>query len=72
MNKKLAEVMIRAERWPESAQRKLAAVAEEIDRQVNRRPHRATPEELAAIDEANDSGVATEDEVAAAFAAFRS
>jgi hypothetical protein len=70
MMNKLKEVLDRVKTWPESDQAELAEYAEQIEsRQV--RDYHATPEELAAIDEADRSGVATEEEVEAAFATFR-
>jgi hypothetical protein len=48
----------------------LAEVARDIEARRSG-VYRATPEELAAIDEAEDSGIATEEEVEAAFRTFR-
>lgn len=70
MNKKLQEVMIRAETWPEEAQEELAQLALEIEAGQGG-VYQATVEELAAIDEADHAGVASQGEVAAAFAKFR-
>ena len=70
MSEKLKEIIQRAQSWPESDQTELAEYAEEIE---NRHSgvYVATEEELAAIDAAAKSGVATEEEVEAAFRAFR-
>jgi hypothetical protein len=55
--------------WPEEDQ-ELAEIAREIEARRTG-TYRATPEELRAIDEADRSGIATEEEVEAAFKAFR-
>ena len=65
--KALQEVLQRAETWPEEAQEDLAQIAREIDAQLAGRAYHATPEELAALDEADRSGLASEEEVEAAF-----
>lgn len=70
MMTKLKEVLERAGTWPQQAQEELAAAALEIEASVTGVYH-ATPEELEAIDEADRSGVATDQEVEAAFATFR-
>ena len=49
----------RARAWPESDQAELAEYAEQIERR-HAGDYRATPDELAAIDEADRSGVAAE------------
>ena len=69
--KALQEVLERAETWPEEAQEDLAEIAREIDAQLAGRAYHATPEELAALDEADRSGLASEEEVEAAFKSFR-
>lgn len=69
--KALQEVLQRAETWPEEAQEDLAQIAREIDAQLAGRAYHATPEELAALDEADRSGLASEEEVEAAFKSFR-
>ena len=66
--KKLLESV---ESWPEEDQEELAEAARSIaPRRLG--VYRATPEELAAIDEGERSGIASEEEVTAAFAKFRS
>lgn len=59
-----------ARSWPEEDQDELVEVARDIEA---RRAgiYRATAEELAAIDEADRSGIASDEEVEAAFAMFR-
>jgi hypothetical protein len=69
--KALQEVSQRVETWPEEAQEDLAQIAREIDAQLAGRAYHATPEELAALDEADRSGLASEEEVEAAFKSFR-
>ncbi len=70
MMKKLKEVLERAQTWPEADQAELAEYAEEIEsRRVGN--YHATPEELQALDEAERSGLASEEEVEAAFRTFR-
>ena len=56
--------------WPEEDQEELAEIAREIEARRTG-TYRATPEELRAIDEADRSGIATEEDVEAAFKAFR-
>jgi hypothetical protein len=65
--KKLLE---QVESWPEEDQEELAEYAREIEARRNGVYH-ATSEELAAIDEAERSGIATEEEVEVAFRTFR-
>jgi hypothetical protein len=69
--KALRDVLQRVETWPEQAQEDLAEIAREIDAQLAGRTYRATAEELAALDEAERSGVASDEEVDAAFKSFR-
>ena len=72
--KELTAILERVESWPEAAQRQLAEIALEIEQDLSGE-YRATPEELAAIDEgiaAADRGeFATEEEVEAILAKFR-
>jgi hypothetical protein len=70
MNRKLQEIFARVEAWPEEAQEELAELALEIEAGRGGIYH-ATAEELAAIDDADRSGLATPTEVAAALAKFR-
>lgn len=71
MTKTLRELVRRAEALPEAAQKELVHLAEEIERELRTGTYHTTADELAAIDEADRSGVATEAEVEAAFAKFR-
>jgi hypothetical protein len=72
---RLKEVLKRAESWPESDQEELLEVARDIEARRSG-VYKATPDELAAIDEALGQvargEVATKEEVEAAFAKFRS
>jgi len=70
MTSNVKEILKEAESWPEEDQEELAQYARDIEA---RRTgiYRATREELRAIDEAEQSGVATEEEVEAAFRTFR-
>jgi hypothetical protein len=74
MMSRLKEVLERAKSWPESDQEELVEVARDIEARRSGEYH-ATPEELAAIDEALGQvargEVATREEVEAAFAKFR-
>ncbi len=67
---KLKDLFERAEEWPETDQEELVALAEKIENRQEEVYH-ATEEELLAIDEAKKSGIASQKEVRAAFAAFR-
>ena len=74
MTNKLKDVLERAKAWPESDQEELAEVARDIEARRSG-AYSATPEELAAIDEALGQvargEVASEQEIEAAFAKFR-
>jgi hypothetical protein len=66
----IAAVLESVRSWPEDDQEELAEIAREIEARRTG-VYRATAEELRAIDEADRSGIATEEEVEAAFKAFR-
>lgn len=70
MTKKLKEVLERAAGWPQEAEEELARVANEVEGELKSSYH-ATLEELRAIDDAQQSGVATKGEVEAALKTFR-
>lgn len=70
MGKALSDLIERAGSWPAWAQEKLVQAALEIESRLSE-PYVLSPEEIAAIDEAEQSGVATPEEVEAAFARFR-
>jgi ATP-dependent protease HslVU (ClpYQ) peptidase subunit len=67
---KLRKLIERAEAWPEEAQDELLRAGLEIE-SGQAGAYEATPEELEAIDLADSAPIATEDEVAKAFAKFR-
>jgi hypothetical protein len=71
MNSKLKDVLERVQTWPEQAQDELAEIALEIEAGFRGGDYHATADELEAIDEAERSGVATQEEVEAAFRTFR-
>ena len=64
-------VLDRVLTWPRERQEELAEIALEIEAELGDRVYHATPEELQAVDEADRSGIATEEEVEAAFKTFR-
>lgn len=72
MNQRLKDMLARVETWPDAMQAELLDMLTDLEAAQAGDDYVATPEELAAIDEADQSGVATPDEVAAAFAKFRS
>ena len=70
MTTKLKDVLERARTWPEEAQEELAGIALEIEASLESVYH-ATADELGAVDDADRGGIATEQEVEAAFRTFR-
>ena len=70
MTKELKNLLERTEGWPAEDVAELAEAARDIEARRAGVYH-ATPEELRAIDEALKSGVATEEQVEAAFKSFR-
>jgi hypothetical protein len=64
-------VLDRVLTWPPERQVELAEIALEIEAELGSRTYHATPEELQAVDEAERSGIASEQEVEAAFRTFR-
>ncbi len=70
MSNKIIELLQRAATWPEDEQAELVAHAREIGLRHSSAYH-ATSGELAAIDEAERGGTATDEEVNEAFRAFR-
>lgn len=67
----IAAILDRVPSWPLERQQELAELALEIEAEASDQPYIATPEELAAIDEARASGAASPEEVEAAFARLR-
>ena len=56
--------------WPAAAQEAAVATLRAIEAEWASDEYHATPQELEAIDEADRSGIATEDEVEGAFKTF--
>ena len=75
MNKALADVLDRAQSWPEDAQLELERIALEIEAQLGPGTYRATVEELAGIQRglraAEQGHFATDKDVQAVFAKYR-
>lgn len=85
MSKRLAELVKRAEQWPEAAQQELVNLAEEIDQELSAGAYDGQPPDIgtyrltdgdkAAIEEglaaAKQGRFATEEEVKAVFAKYR-
>ena len=70
MNQTTMDILRRVETWPQEDQDELAELARDIEARRSG-VYRATPEELRALDEAEHSGVASDEEVEAAFQSFR-
>jgi len=72
---RLAKVLERVEQWPAHARDELAAIAQELDAELQGQVYVPTPEELEGIDrglrDAAEGRFATEEEVEAVFAKFR-
>jgi hypothetical protein len=64
-------ILNRVPSWPPERQHELAELALEIEAEATGNPYIATAEELQAIDEARAGGIATAEEVEAAFARLR-
>jgi hypothetical protein len=69
--KALKDLLQRVETWPEAAQEELAQIAREIDAELAGGLYHASAEAPAALDETERSGIASEEEVEAAFKTFR-
>jgi hypothetical protein len=70
MSPAIKQIIERAESWPEEDQEELAEVARLIEARRNG-VYRATADELRILDEADRSGIASKEEVEAAFRSFR-
>jgi hypothetical protein len=70
MSPVLKELLNDIDSWPEEDQWELVAAARDIEARRTG-VYRATADELKALDEADRSGIATEQEVEAAFRSFR-
>ena len=75
MNKILADIVKKAEKWPKEMQDQLAGVVSDIEEELDAGVYHATPEELRGIDRglaaARGGKIATKKQVRAAFAKFR-
>ena len=67
----IAAILNRVPAWPLERQQELAELALEIEAEASNEPHVASAEELAALDEAIASGIASPEEVQAAYARLR-
>jgi|tagenome__1003787_1003787.scaffolds.fasta_scaffold19369332_2 hypothetical protein len=70
MNERLKKLLEGVERWSEQEQAELVDILEQIEIR-HRGEYHATREELQALDEAERSGTANEQQVEAAFQTFR-
>jgi len=70
MNQTTTDILRRVETWPQEDQDELAELARDIEARRNG-VYWPTEEELHALDEAEHSGVASEEEVELAFQSFR-
>jgi hypothetical protein len=70
MSPAIKQIIERAESWPEEDQEELADIARQIEARRTG-VYRATADELRTLDEADRSGIASEQEVEAAFRLFR-
>ncbi len=70
MSPAIKELLQHVASWPQEDQDELAEVARDIEARRTG-VYRATPAELKALDEADRSGIATEQDVEAAFRSFR-
>ncbi len=70
MSPAIKELLRHVASWPEEDQEELAEVARDIEARRTG-VYRATAEELKALDEADRSGIASEQDVEAAFRSFR-
>ncbi len=67
----ITAILDRVPNWPSERQQQLAELALEIEAEAADEPYIATAEELAAIDEGLAGGVASDEEIEAAFARLR-
>jgi hypothetical protein len=70
MSPAIKQIIERVASWPEEDQEELAEIAREIEARRSG-VYKATVDELRALDEAEQSGIATDQEVEAAFRSFR-
>jgi hypothetical protein len=70
MSPKVKEILEHVQSWPEEDQEELTEVARDIEARRSG-AYRATADELRALDEAEQSGIASQEDVEAAFLSFR-
>ena len=70
MSPPIKELLEQVASWPQEDQEELAELARQIEARRTG-VYRATAEELQALDEAERSGIASDEEVEAAFRSFR-
>jgi hypothetical protein len=70
MSPAIKELLNQVASWPQEDQEELAELARQIEARRTG-VYRATAEELQALDEAERSGIASDEEVEAAFRSFR-
>ncbi len=70
MSRAIEELLQHVASWPEEDQEELAELARDIEARRTG-VYRATAEELQALDEADRSGIASEQDVEAVFRSFR-
>jgi hypothetical protein len=70
MSPAIKEMLQKVESWPEEDQQELAELARDIEARRSG-VYRASEDELQALDEADRSGIASEQEVEAVFRSFR-
>jgi hypothetical protein len=70
MSPAIKELLEQVASWPQEDQEELAELARQIEARRTG-VYRATAEELQALDEADRSGIASDEEVEAAFRSFR-
>lgn len=70
MSPAIKQIIERVASWPEEDQEELAEIAREIEARRSG-VYKATVDELRALDDAERSGIATDEEVEAAFRSFR-
>ena len=70
MSPNAKEILRHIDSWPEEDQEELAELARAIEARRTG-AYRATPEELTALDEAEQSGIASDAEVEAVLRSFR-
>lgn len=70
MSPKVKEILAHVESWPEEDQEELAEAARDIEARRSG-VYRASADELQALDTAEQSGIASDADVEAAFRSFR-